>query len=66
LIKKRGGGQKQKVTFLRSVKGYTRKDQIRKTKIMQEPNVSNLSNKILKSGSWWKYYKTTDEFQRKF
>jgi hypothetical protein len=41
---------------LRSVAGYTRKDQIRSTKIREELNMFNVNNKILKSKSQWKYH----------
>jgi hypothetical protein len=35
---------------------YTKKDQIRNIKIMEELNILNLNNKIKKSRSQWKYY----------
>jgi hypothetical protein len=41
---------------LRSVAGYTRKDQIRNTKIREELNIFNINAKIIKSRSQWKYY----------
>jgi hypothetical protein len=37
--------------FLRSVAGYTRKDQIINTKIREELNIFNLNAKIIKSRS---------------
>jgi hypothetical protein len=39
-----------------SAAGYSRKDQIRNTKIREELNIFNLNNKILKSRSQWKYH----------
>jgi hypothetical protein len=42
--------------FLRSVAGYTRKSQIRHTKIREERNIFNINNKIIKSRSQWKYH----------
>jgi hypothetical protein len=36
---------------LRIVAGYTRKDQVRNTKIGEELNIFNLNNKVLKSRS---------------
>jgi hypothetical protein len=42
--------------FLRCVAGYTRKDQVRNTKIREELNIFNLNSKILKSRSQWKYH----------
>jgi hypothetical protein len=42
--------------FLRSVAGYSRKGQMRNTKIREELNISNLNAKIIKSRSQWKYH----------
>jgi hypothetical protein len=39
---------------LRRVAGYTRKGQIRNTKIKEELNIFNLNTKIIKSRSQWK------------
>jgi hypothetical protein len=44
------------MTFLRSAAGYTRKDQIRNTKIREKLNIFNPNNKIRKSRSQWKYH----------
>jgi hypothetical protein len=41
---------------LTSIAGYTRKDQIRNTKIREDLNILNINNKILKSRSQWKYH----------
>jgi hypothetical protein len=41
---------------LRSVTGYTRKDQMRNTEIIKELNFFNLNAKIIKSRSQWKYH----------
>jgi hypothetical protein len=41
--------------FLRSVAGYTRKDQITNTKIREKLNIFNLNAKIIKSRSQWKH-----------
>jgi hypothetical protein len=41
--------------FLRSVAGYTSKDQIINKIIKEELNISNLNNKILKYGLQWKH-----------
>jgi hypothetical protein len=57
------------IKFPRSVAGYTRKNQIRNTKIRGELNISNLNDKILRSRSQWNCYIfdwMTEEFQRKF
>jgi hypothetical protein len=42
--------------FLRSVASYTRKAQIRNTKIREELNIFNLNANIIKSRSQWKYH----------
>jgi hypothetical protein len=42
--------------FLRNEAGCTRKDQTRNTKIREELNIFNLSNKILKYRSPWKFH----------
>jgi hypothetical protein len=44
------------MNFLRRAAGYTMKDQIRNTKIMEELKFFNLNNKILKSRSQWKFH----------
>jgi hypothetical protein len=44
------------ITFLWSAAGYTRRDQIRNTKIGEELNVFNLNNKFIKLRSQWKYH----------
>jgi hypothetical protein len=41
---------------IKFVAGYTRKDQIRNTRIGEKLNIFNASNKILKSRSQWKYH----------
>jgi hypothetical protein len=41
---------------LLSVAGYTRKEQIKNTKIKEKRNIFNLNNKILKSRSQWQYH----------
>jgi hypothetical protein len=50
--------------FLRSVAGYTRKDQIKDTKIKEELNISKLNAKIIKSRSQWKYHVQRMEARR--
>jgi hypothetical protein len=52
------------MTFLRSVAGYTRKRQIRNTKIREELNIFNLNAKIIKSTSQWKYHMQRMEGRR--
>jgi hypothetical protein len=42
--------------FFGSVAAYTRKNQIRTTKIREELNIFNLNNAILKSRSQWNYH----------
>jgi hypothetical protein len=48
--------QTAEVNFFRNIAGYTRKEQVRSTKIREELNIFNVSNKILKSRSEWKYH----------
>jgi hypothetical protein len=40
--------------YLNSVAGYTRKKQVRNTKIIEELNIFNLNTKVIKSRSQWK------------
>jgi hypothetical protein len=42
--------------FLRSVTGYTRKDQIRNNEIREGLNIFNLNARSIKSRSQWKYH----------
>jgi hypothetical protein len=42
--------------FLQSAASYTRRDQIRCTKIREELNIFTLNGKIIKSTSQWKYH----------
>jgi hypothetical protein len=42
--------------FLRNVAGYTRNDQMRRTKIREELSIFNLNAKIIKSRSQRKYH----------
>jgi hypothetical protein len=50
--------------FLRTVAGYTRNNQIRNTKIRGELTIFNLSKKILRPRSQWKYHVTRMENRR--
>jgi hypothetical protein len=52
------------MTCLRSVAGYTRKDQIKNKKIEEEIIIFNLSNNIQNSRSHWKYHALQMEERR--
>jgi hypothetical protein len=47
--------------FLKNVAGYIKRDHLRNIRIREELNVFNISNKILKSLSQWKYILRTED-----